>query len=92
MSKLSYSFCSDGEINMVMEYMDGGSLDLVMKKRGKIEEQYSRKITYAVSALILFVHNWLKPLSIIFSLSSWYKLSFLLMIGFTWTELSTRKA
>ena len=34
---------------MVMEYMDGGSLDLVMKKRGKIEEQYSRKITYAVS-------------------------------------------
>ena len=92
MSKLLYSFCSDGEINMVMEYMDGGSLDLVMKKRGKIEEQYSRKITYAVSALILFVHNWLKPLSIIFSLSSWYKVSFLLMIGFTWTELSTRKA
>ena len=89
MSKLLYSFCSDGEINMVMEYMDGGSLDLVMKKRGKIEEQYSRKITYAVSALILFVHNWLKPF---FSLSSWYKLSFLLMIGFTWTELSTRKA
>jgi len=88
MSTLLYPFCSDGEINMVMEYMDGGSLDLVMKKRGKIEEQYSRKITYAVSALILFVHNWL----IIFSLFSWYKLSFLLMIGFTWTELSTRKA
>ena len=89
MSTLLYPFCSDGEINMVMEYMDGGSLDLVMKKRGKIEEQYSRKITYAVSALILFVHNWLKPF---FSLSRWYKLSFLLMIGFTWTELSTRKA
>ena len=31
-----------------MEYMDGGSLDLVMKKAGKIEEKYSRKITYAV--------------------------------------------
>ena len=92
MSKLLYSFCSDGEINMVMEYMDGGSLDLVMKKRGKIEEQYSRKITYAVSTLILSVHDWLKPLKCIFSLSSWYKLSFLLMIGFTWTELSTRKA
>ena len=43
--------------------MDGGSLDLVMKKRGKIEEQYSRKITYAVSALLVFVHNWLKPLT-----------------------------
>ena len=68
MSTLLYSFCSDGEINMVMEYMDGGSLDLVMKKRGKIEEQYSRKITYAVSALILFVHNRLKPYILIVKL------------------------
>ena len=76
---------------MVMEYMDGGSLDLVMKKRGKIEEQYSRKITYAVSALLVFLHNWLMNNSCIFSLSNWYKLSFL-MVGFTWTELSTRKA
>ena len=42
---------SDGEINMVMEYMEGGSLDLVMKKIGKIEEQYSRKITHAVRIL-----------------------------------------
>ncbi len=40
---------SDGEINICMEYMDGGSLDLVLKKTGKIPEQYSRKITYAVS-------------------------------------------
>jgi serine/threonine protein kinase len=39
---------SDGEINICMEYMDGGSLDLVLKKTGKIPEQYSRKITYAV--------------------------------------------
>ena len=38
---------------MVMEYMDGGSLDLVMKKRGKIEEQYSRKITYAVCNIVI---------------------------------------
>lgn len=37
------AYQSDGEINMVMEYMDGGSLDLVMKKRGKIEEKYSKK-------------------------------------------------
>ena len=48
---------------MVMEYMDGGSLDLVMKKRGKIEEQYSRKITYAVrllhyiSSLFIMISN-----------------------------------
>ena len=31
-----------------MEYMDGGSLDLVVKKAGKIAEKYLRKITYAV--------------------------------------------
>ena len=43
-----FSF-SDGEINICMEYMDGGSLDLVLKKTGKIPEPYSRKITYAVS-------------------------------------------
>ena len=45
---------SDGEINICMEYMDGGSLDLVLKKTGKIPEQYSRKITYAVSPLYIF--------------------------------------
>ena len=39
----------DGEINIFMEYMDGGSLDLILRKKGKIEEKYTRKITYAVS-------------------------------------------
>ena len=38
-----------------MEYMDGGSLDLVMKKRGKIEEKYSKKITHAVRAHLHFL-------------------------------------
>lgn len=37
-----------------MEYMDGGSLDLVLKKTGKIPEPYSRKITYAVSTLVVY--------------------------------------
>ena len=31
-----------------MEYMDGGSLDLVIKKTGRIPEKYLRKITFAV--------------------------------------------
>ena len=46
----SYSYFpnSDGEIHICMEYMDGGSLDLVIKKAGKIAEKYLRKITYAV--------------------------------------------
>ena len=43
------SYFSDGEINICMEYMDGGSLDLVLKKIGRIPEKYARKITYAVS-------------------------------------------
>ena len=42
-------YFSDGEINICMEYMDGGSLDLVLKKIGRIPEKYARKITYAVS-------------------------------------------
>ena len=42
------SIYSDGEIHICMEYMDGGSLDLVIKKAGKIAEKYLRKITYAV--------------------------------------------
>ena len=35
-----------------MEYINGGSLDLVLKKMGKIPEKFSRKITYAVSKII----------------------------------------
>ena len=46
---IHFLFFSDGEINICMEYMDGGSLDLILKKTGKIPEPYSRKITYAVS-------------------------------------------
>ena len=43
-----FDIFSDGEIHICMEYMDGGSLDLVIKKAGKIQEKYLRKITYAV--------------------------------------------
>jgi len=32
-----------------MEYMDGGSLDLILKKAGRIPEPYLGKITTAVS-------------------------------------------
>ena len=44
-----FLYSSDGEINICMEYMDGGSLDLILKEEGKIPEKYTRKITYAVS-------------------------------------------
>ena len=63
------AFCSDGEINICMEYMvsvvlffllfiliykfyiffqDGGSLDKVLKKAGKISEQIIGHITISV--------------------------------------------
>ncbi|KAI5651333.1 protein kinase domain-containing protein [Phthorimaea operculella] len=42
------AFYSDGEISICMEYMDGGSLDLILKKAGKIPESILGTITSAV--------------------------------------------
>ena len=46
---ISFLIYSDGEVNVFMEYMDGGSLDVILRKIGKIPEPYTRKITHAVS-------------------------------------------
>jgi len=42
------AFYSDGEISICMEYMDGGSLDLILKKAGRIPEKILGKISIAV--------------------------------------------
>jgi mitogen-activated protein kinase kinase 1 len=42
------AFCSDGEISICMEYMDGGSLDLVLRKVNRIPENILGKITESV--------------------------------------------
>lgn len=42
------AYTSDGEINICMEYMDGGSLDLVLRKVNRIPESILGKITEAV--------------------------------------------
>lgn len=44
------AFYSDGEISICMEHMDGGSLDLVLKKaeNGRIPEKILGKVTVAV--------------------------------------------
>ncbi|GLG96728.1 hypothetical protein R5R35_003916 [Gryllus longicercus] len=42
------AFYSDGEISICMEYMDGGSLDLILKKAGRIPESILCTITSAV--------------------------------------------
>ncbi|XP_044730090.1 dual specificity mitogen-activated protein kinase kinase dSOR1 isoform X2 [Chrysoperla carnea] len=42
------AFYSDGEISICMEYMDAGSLDLILKKAGRIPEDILGTITTAV--------------------------------------------
>lgn len=42
------AFYSDGEISICMEYMDGGSLDLILKKAGRIPEPILGTISFAV--------------------------------------------
>lgn len=42
------AFYNDAEISICMEYMDGGSLDLILKKAGRIPEPISGKISVAV--------------------------------------------
>ncbi|XP_062603159.1 dual specificity mitogen-activated protein kinase kinase 1-like isoform X1 [Saccostrea cucullata] len=42
------AFYSEGEISICMEYMDGGSLDLILKKAGRIPEPILGKLTVAV--------------------------------------------
>lgn len=66
------AFCSDGEISMCMEYMDGGSLDLVQKKANFIPEDVLGVITSAVLKGLLylrekhsFMHRDVKPSNIL---------------------------
>ena len=62
-----------------MEYMDGGSLDLILKKAGRIPEPFLGKITTAVSHLSVMIS------SIFLNLNN-------LLIGFERTELLKRQA
>lgn len=66
------SYQCDGEINIFMEYMNGGSLDVVLRKIGKIPELYTRKITHAVLRGLAYlrekhqiIHRDIKPSNIL---------------------------
>lgn len=57
------AFYSDGEISICMEYMDGGSLDLILKKAGRIPESILgkkriRNKTNNLCFLIIFLNTF----------------------------------
>nr|CAG4644901.1 EOG090X08J3 [Leptodora kindtii] len=66
------AFYSDGEISICMEYMDGGSLDLLLKKATRIPEPFLGKITTAVLKGLSYlrdkhqiIHRDVKPSNIL---------------------------
>lgn len=53
-----YGACNrNGEISIYMEYMDGGSLDLILKRAGRIPEPILAKITEAVLKGLSYLHD-----------------------------------
>lgn len=66
------AFYSDGEISICMEYMDGGSLDLILKKAGRIPEPMLGTVTCAVLKGLTYlrekhaiIHRDVKPSNIL---------------------------
>lgn len=66
------SFYTDGEISICMEYMDGGSLDLILRKAGRIPEPILGIITNAVLKGLSYlrethqiIHRDVKPSNIL---------------------------
>jgi len=75
------AFNSDGEISICMEYMDGGSLDLVLRKVNRITEPILAKITEAVLKGLSYLrdfhqimHRDVKPSNILINSSGEIKL------------------
>nr|CAH7720076.1 unnamed protein product [Callosobruchus chinensis] len=75
------AFYSDGEISICMEYMDAGSLDLILKKAGRIPENILAKITSAVLKGLSYLrdkhsimHRDVKPSNILINSSGEIKI------------------
>ncbi|EDQ89916.1 uncharacterized protein MONBRDRAFT_18821 [Monosiga brevicollis MX1] len=68
------SFWHDGEINILMEYMDGGSLDAVVRRIGRIPENVLAEITYCILDGLVYLrdklsimHRDIKPSNVLVS-------------------------
>lgn len=75
------AFYSDGEISICMEYMDAGSLDLILKRAGRIPESILGKITLAVLKGLSYLrdkhkimHRDVKPSNILINTSGEIKI------------------
>lgn len=75
------SFCSDNDVSICMEYMDGGSLDVVMRKIYRIPEKILAKITAEVLKGLLYLrsqhqilHRDVKPSNILINTQGQIKL------------------
>lgn len=75
------AYTCDGEINICMEYMDGGSLDLVLRKVNRIPENILGKITESVLMGLKYLreshqimHRDVKPSNILINSSGDIKL------------------
>lgn len=75
------AFYSDGEISICMEYMDAGSLDLILKKAVRIPENILGKITSAVLKGLSYLrdkhsimHRDVKPSNILLNSSGEIKI------------------
>lgn len=75
------AFQSNGEISICMEYMDGGSLDLIVRRAGRIPESILGKITLAVLKGLSYLrdkhaimHRDIKPSNILVNSSGEIKI------------------
>ncbi|KAL7054462.1 hypothetical protein AAHC03_026050 [Spirometra sp. Aus1] len=66
------AFFADGNISICMEYMDGGSLDMVLKHAGRMPEPIVSRILYAVLRGLVYlrrhlsmIHRDVKPSNIL---------------------------
>lgn len=51
------AFFADGDISLCMEYMDGGSLDIVLLHAGRLPEPIVAKILYSVIRGLVYLRE-----------------------------------